>query len=97
MLYYNIRQSAAAALALLAVATPASAIEIGNPNVARDAAICRDLTQQFRQELAAHANDAGLDDAKKTGERGAYLCRFERYREGITRLERALSALRAAK
>jgi hypothetical protein len=69
---------------------------MGDPNVSRDAAICRDLTNDFKKTLAARANDPGLDDAKKTGERGAYLCRFERYREGISRLQDALTTLRAA-
>jgi hypothetical protein len=84
-------------LTLLALAVPAAAqIQVGNPNISRDAAICRNMTEDFKKALAGRANDPALEDAKKTGERGAYLCRFERYREGITRLEQALAALREA-
>lgn len=81
---------------VLAASSAAPAIEMGNPNVSRDAAICRNLAEEFKKTLAAHAGVPGLEDAKKTGERGTYLCRFERYREGITRLEQALATLRAA-
>jgi hypothetical protein len=99
MLYYNIRQLGHAAALITGLLThPAMAIEVGNPNISRDAAICRQLTQEFHQELAAQQpKSEGADDAKKTGERGAYLCRFERYREGIARLEQALAALRATR
>ena len=82
---------------VLAAALPAaaSAIEMGDPNLSRDAAYCRDLTAKFRQTMAGRSADPANEEARKTGERGAYLCRFERSREGITMLERALSSLGA--
>lgn len=75
-------------------ARPAAAIEMGDPNLSPDAAYCRTLTERFKREIAG-AKPAQAEQARKTGERGAKLCRFERYREGITLLERALAALSA--
>ncbi len=72
---------------------PAIAIDVANPNMSRDAAQCQKLTAQFRQAMASRTNDLSLADTKKTGERGAFLCRMDRYREGITMLERALTTL----
>jgi hypothetical protein len=72
----------------------AAAIEINDPNLSADAAYCRKLTGTFRQTIAARAGDPALDATRKAGERGAYLCRFERTREGIALLERALATLR---
>src|SRR5258708_3448039 len=85
------------ALALAAAGlSPAGAIEIGDPNLSRDAAQCGELSAQFKRAVAGHAEEPRLADARKEGARGAYLCRFERYREGIALLERALADLREA-
>jgi hypothetical protein len=90
----RIRATVALALTMTIAAAPgAHAVQIDDPNLSRDAAYCRDLTLKFNQAVAARANDPGLDDTRKTGARGAYLCRFERYREGIVLLERALGRL----
>ena len=84
---------AAVLLALAAASGPARAIEVGNPNLSRDAAQCGRLTDDFKKAMAGRADDPLLADTKRLGERGAYLCRFERYREGITRLQDALATL----
>jgi hypothetical protein len=94
LLLFLICGAAGMLLAALARPAPASAIEINDPNLSRDAAYCRSLTATFRQAIGGRTGDAALDETRKTGERGAYLCRFERYREGITMLERALTSLR---
>ena len=83
---------AGSVLALL-TAWPALAVDIANPNMSRDAAYCLQLTQKFHEAVAPRANDPNVAEARKTGERGAFLCRMDRYREGITRLEEALTAL----
>jgi len=75
------------------MASPALAIDIANPNLSRDAAYCLQLTEKFHQAVGPRANDPTIAEVKKSGERGAFLCRMDRYREGITRLEQALTAL----
>ena len=78
---------------LVLMSAPAAAVEVANPNMSRDAAYCQQLTAKFRQAIQTRTNDLSLADTRKTGERGAFLCRMDRYREGITMLERALTAL----
>jgi hypothetical protein len=93
--FFRPARLAAALVLASAVALPFAArgIEMGDPNLSPDAAYCRKLSLTFRQAIAGRAADPAIEDARKTGERGAYLCRFDRYREGITMLEQALASL----